>query len=84
MLPARASGTQRLIGIVPRELGHRADLTFEDVRPGAEQMLGLQVLETNWFSTYRVHHRVAERFRQGRVFIAGDAGHLHSPAGGRA
>ena len=83
MLPARASGTQRLIGIVPRELSDRADLTFEDVRPGAEQMLGLQVLETNWFSTYRVHHRVAERFRQGRVFIAGDAGHLHSPAGGQ-
>lgn len=27
----------------------------------------------NWFSTYRVHHRVADRFRQGRVFLLGDA-----------
>ncbi|TIX37552.1 MAG: monooxygenase, partial [Mesorhizobium sp.] len=30
-----------------------------------------------------VHHRVAERFRVGRVFLCGDAGHIHSPAGGQ-
>src|SRR5690606_37418033 len=39
--------------------------------------------KVNWFSTYRVHHRVADRFRLGRVFLAGDAGHIHSPAGGQ-
>lgn len=32
---------------------------------------------------YRVHKRVASRFRDGRVFIAGDAAHIHSPAGGQ-
>jgi hypothetical protein len=37
----------------------------------------------NWFSQYRVHHRVADHFREGRVFLAGDAGHVHSPAGGQ-
>ena len=37
----------------------------------------------NWFSTYRVHHRVAERFRVGRAFLLGDAGHLHCPVGGQ-
>jgi hypothetical protein len=37
----------------------------------------------NWFSTYRVHHRVADRFRVGRAFLSGDAGHVHSPAGGQ-
>jgi hypothetical protein len=37
----------------------------------------------NWFSTYHVHHRVAAHFRVGRSFIAGDAGHIHSPAGGQ-
>lgn len=33
--------------------------------------------------SYRVHKRVAARFRKGRVFIAGDAAHIHSPAGGQ-
>jgi 2-polyprenyl-6-methoxyphenol hydroxylase-like FAD-dependent oxidoreductase len=37
----------------------------------------------NWFSTYRVHHRVTGQFRVGRCFIAGDAAHIHSPAGGQ-
>src|SRR5260370_26483860 len=34
-------------------------------------------------STYRVHHRVAARFRQGRAFLLGDAAHVHSPVGGQ-
>jgi hypothetical protein len=37
----------------------------------------------NWFSTYHVHHRVADRFRKGRAFLLGDAAHIHSPAGGQ-
>ena len=37
----------------------------------------------NWFSTYHVHHRVAEQFRKGRAFLLGDAAHIHSPAGGQ-
>ena len=38
--------------------------------------------QVNWFSTYRVHHRMASRFRVGSVF-PGDAGHVHSPVGGQ-
>ena len=37
----------------------------------------------NWFSTYRVHHRVAAKFREGRAFLLGDAAHVHSPVGGQ-
>src|SRR5699024_3324496 len=36
-----------------------------------------------WFSAYRVHHRVATHFRRGRVLLAGDAAHVHSPVGGQ-
>ena len=36
-----------------------------------------------WFSAYRVHHRVASHFRRGRVLLAGDAAHVHSPVGGQ-
>jgi 2-polyprenyl-6-methoxyphenol hydroxylase-like FAD-dependent oxidoreductase len=36
-----------------------------------------------WGSRFRVHHRVADTFRAGPVLLAGDAGHVHSPAGGQ-
>ena len=44
---------------------------------------GIDVKRVNWFSTYRVHHRVADRFRSGRAFLLGDAAHIHSPVGGQ-
>jgi 2-polyprenyl-6-methoxyphenol hydroxylase-like FAD-dependent oxidoreductase len=83
MFPVRSSGMQRLIGLVPSELSHRQDLNFEDLRAHVEQLLDIKVTQVNWFSTYRVHHRVADRFRVGRAFLVGDAGHIHSPAGGQ-
>lgn len=82
-LPVRSSGMQRLIGLVPPELSGRHDLTFEDIRPRLETLLRVRVQRVNWFSLYHVHHRVAERFRVGRCFIAGDAGHVHSPVAGQ-
>ncbi len=36
-----------------------------------------------WGSRFRVHHRVADVYRAGRVLLAGDAAHVHSPAGGQ-
>ncbi|MER7467576.1 FAD-dependent monooxygenase [Streptomyces sp. NPDC097981] len=36
-----------------------------------------------WSSRFRVHHRVADRYRAGRLLLAGDAAHVHSPAGGQ-
>jgi 2-polyprenyl-6-methoxyphenol hydroxylase-like FAD-dependent oxidoreductase len=43
----------------------------------------LRVDAVLWGSRFRVHHRVAERYRAGRVLLAGDAAHVHSPAGGQ-
>jgi hypothetical protein len=43
----------------------------------------VEVDRVNWFSAYRVHHRVADRFRTGRAFLLGDAAHIHSPVGGQ-
>src|ERR1700757_696146 len=83
MFPVRSSGMQRLIGLVPSELSHRENLGFEDIRSQIEPLLDIKVTEVNWFSTYRVHHRVADKFRVGRAFLVGDAGHIHSPAGGQ-
>jgi 2-polyprenyl-6-methoxyphenol hydroxylase-like FAD-dependent oxidoreductase len=41
------------------------------------------VIEVTWGSRFRIHERVADRYRAGRVFLAGDAAHTHSPAGGQ-
>jgi 2-polyprenyl-6-methoxyphenol hydroxylase-like FAD-dependent oxidoreductase len=39
--------------------------------------------DPGWTSAFRIHRRVVDRFRQGRCFVAGDAAHIHSPAGGQ-
>ncbi|MER7733184.1 FAD-dependent monooxygenase [Streptomyces erythrochromogenes] len=41
------------------------------------------VRELIWSSRFRIHHRVADRYRAGRLLLAGDAAHVHSPAGGQ-
>ncbi|WP_064745179.1 FAD-dependent monooxygenase [Pseudonocardia acaciae] len=41
------------------------------------------VRELVWSSNFRVSHRIATHYRRGRVFLAGDAAHVHSPAGGQ-
>jgi len=41
------------------------------------------VHEVVWGSRFRLHHRVADSYRAGRMLLAGDAAHVHSPAGGQ-
>ena len=83
VLPIRTKGTFRLIGIVPPAAEGKKEIAFEDVAASAARSTGLTFDKLVWFSTYHVHHRVADHFRAGRVFLAGDAGHIHSPAGGQ-
>ncbi len=83
IMPIKLKGSVRLIGIVPRQIEAHAKISFEDVRETVAHNTGLNVMAVNWFSTYHVHHRVADYFQRGRVFLAGDAGHIHSPVGGQ-
>jgi hypothetical protein len=84
IFPLKQIGRARLIGTVQPEAENRHEaLTWADVGRTVMTHLGIQVQQVNWFSTYRVHHRVAERFRHGRAFLLGDAAHIHSPAGGQ-
>ncbi|MEZ1318034.1 FAD-dependent monooxygenase [Pseudomonas fluorescens] len=84
VFPLAGEGRARLIGTVRDERAEPVDtLQFEDVSRRAIEHLKVQIERVNWFSTYRVHHRVAEHFRRGRVFLLGDAAHVHSPAGGQ-
>jgi len=60
-----------------------SDLGWNDVSHKVIENLKVDVRRVNWFSTYRVHHRVAASFRSGRAFLLGDAAHVHSPVGGQ-
>jgi 2-polyprenyl-6-methoxyphenol hydroxylase-like FAD-dependent oxidoreductase len=83
IFPLKGKGRARLIGTIAESDGDPDSLTFADVSRTAIEGMKVQIDKVNWFSTYRVHHRVADAFRQGRAFIVGDAAHIHSPAGGQ-
>jgi 2-polyprenyl-6-methoxyphenol hydroxylase-like FAD-dependent oxidoreductase len=83
--PMRETDRWRVIGILPRDLREKEDLTFEELIPSLRQEggAGLSFKSCSWFSTYRIHHRCTERFRDRRCFLLGDAAHIHSPMGGQ-
>ena len=83
VFPLKQKGHVRLVGAVKGDRASGETLRFEDVSGRAIRNLRLKVGAVNWFSTYRLHHRVAEHFRKGRAFLVGDAAHIHSPAGGQ-
>jgi 2-polyprenyl-6-methoxyphenol hydroxylase-like FAD-dependent oxidoreductase len=84
VFPMKGGGRARLIGTVREEReGQYAALSWDDVGKDVIRRLGIRVERVRWFSTYRVHHRVADRFAQGRAFLLGDAAHIHSPVGGQ-
>ncbi|HEY6270999.1 MAG TPA: FAD-dependent oxidoreductase, partial [Terriglobales bacterium] len=80
VFPLKDDGRGRLIGTVREDTRQRSeDLSWNDVSQQALGWLPIDVERINWFSSYRVHHRVADHFRKGRAFLLGDAAHIHSP-----
>jgi 2-polyprenyl-6-methoxyphenol hydroxylase-like FAD-dependent oxidoreductase len=85
LFPMRGQDHWRIVGMLPQRLLNRDNLTFDDVIPAVRDEAGaaLKFQDCSWFSTYRIHHRCAEKFRDRRCFLLGDAAHIHSPAGGQ-
>jgi 2-polyprenyl-6-methoxyphenol hydroxylase-like FAD-dependent oxidoreductase len=81
--PMRGQDHWRIVGIVPPQLRDQPGLDIAAVMPSLRGEAGtsLSIKGCSWFSTYRIHHRAAARFRQGRCFLLGDAAHVHSPVG---
>jgi 2-polyprenyl-6-methoxyphenol hydroxylase-like FAD-dependent oxidoreductase len=88
-------GAAGLAVVAPLPGGHyRVVVTVDDAPPDPDLALVQRLLDERtpgqarvtelvWSSRFRVHHRVADHYRAGRLFLAGDAAHVHSPAGGQ-
>jgi 2-polyprenyl-6-methoxyphenol hydroxylase-like FAD-dependent oxidoreductase len=83
VFPLKAQGQARLIGTVRQQAEQQHDLSWDDLNTRVLEWISIDVERVNWFSTYRVHHRVAAQFSKGRAFLLGDAAHIHSPVGGQ-
>jgi 2-polyprenyl-6-methoxyphenol hydroxylase-like FAD-dependent oxidoreductase len=84
VFPLKGEGRARLIGTVREGAAEgKKEPRWEDVSQAILEHLKVDVKRVNWFSTYHVHHRVANFFRAGRAFLLGDAAHIHSPVGGQ-
>ncbi|HEY6265432.1 MAG TPA: FAD-dependent monooxygenase [Candidatus Acidoferrum sp.] len=84
VFPLKGKGRARLIGTVREEAEQQHEnLSWNDVSKRVIGWIRIDVARVNWFSTYHVHHRVADHFRKGRAFLLGDAAHIHSPVGGQ-
>jgi 2-polyprenyl-6-methoxyphenol hydroxylase-like FAD-dependent oxidoreductase len=84
----------RIVGAFPEgfnsDEGEKGEALYEKVlyekielQIRQQSGLDLDISHVSWFSTYKVHTRHVERFSSGRCFLAGDAAHVHTPAGGQ-
>jgi 2-polyprenyl-6-methoxyphenol hydroxylase-like FAD-dependent oxidoreductase len=84
VFPLKSDGRARLVGTIREATQHqRETLSWDDVGQRVMAWMNIDVARVNWLSTYHVHHRVADRFRDGCAFLLGDAAHIHSPVGGQ-
>ena len=76
----------RIVGSFPEGvMKDESDVVYEEIEEQIkkEAQLELDITRVDWFSTYKVHTRHVDRFSSGRCFVAGDAAHIHTPAGGQ-
>ncbi|MGW1178652.1 FAD-dependent monooxygenase [Kitasatospora sp. NPDC002543] len=79
-------GTEDFQLVAQSPEGAAVDLTLDGLRrvvADRSHLAAEQVTELRWISEFRPRAALADRFRAGRVFLAGDAAHVHSPAGGQ-
>lgn len=77
------NGRCRVSGIVSEEYADKDTISFDEVNRDFAKNLKMDVTlsDPQWISLYHAHHRYVAQFRKGRCFLAGDAAHVHSPAG---
>ncbi|OKS89629.1 hypothetical protein RG47T_5114 [Mucilaginibacter polytrichastri] len=86
LFPFKGSNSWQLQAVVPRDNDGNVPIPtlegFRQLFKERTQMEGVSFTNSTWQSIYRVNVRRAEQYRVGNAFIAGDAAHVHSIAGG--
>jgi 2-polyprenyl-6-methoxyphenol hydroxylase-like FAD-dependent oxidoreductase len=85
LFPMKGDNRFRLIGTFPKQFIPSEVTDFAQIQKVVQEQIKIDVnfRDTNWFSIYHVHHRSVNSFTHGKIFLAGDAAHVHSPAGGQ-
>ncbi len=82
-----AGGLKRIIGLsgAPPAEGAADEPSLEELEALLREVcpFALSLGRVQWKARFRLHHRGVSRYRAGRLFVAGDAAHIHSPAGGQ-
>jgi 2-polyprenyl-6-methoxyphenol hydroxylase-like FAD-dependent oxidoreductase len=82
--PLGAPAAWRMLGIRPTD-NSAGEVTLPELQGivDARTPDRLRLRDPEWMTDFRIHLRGAARYRSGPVFLAGDAAHIHSPAGGQ-
>ncbi|MVN21259.1 FAD-dependent monooxygenase [Mucilaginibacter arboris] len=85
LFPMKGVNRFRVVATLPKAFADREEVSFADIEPDLSKALpaDLSIKTCHAFSIYKLHHRMAENFRDKRSFLIGDAAHIHSPAGGQ-
>lgn len=86
IVPMQGDNRWRLIGNLPEyESQLDQEIVFDAIEAKVKRLaqVPMDITKVHWFSSYKVHTRRAETFSSGRCFLAGDAAHIHTPAGGQ-
>jgi 2-polyprenyl-6-methoxyphenol hydroxylase-like FAD-dependent oxidoreductase len=84
--PMAGEKRYRIVGTFPEGFDQNPNEILYDAieqRIREDTKLSLELSNIKWFSVYKVHTRGVNQFSVGRCFLAGDAAHIHSPAGGQ-
>src|SRR5215217_5437445 len=82
--PMPGENRYRVVGTFPEGKNEeQGEVVYEEIEREIKEQakLNLELSDVRWFSLYKVHSRRVNKFSEGRCFLAGDAAHIHSPAG---